>query len=71
MKIIAILLLLGISLSYNPEDAVSYAKTYCYKYNPSYNNYKGNYGDGANFVSQCMFMLDKVLIDVLEKMIKV
>ena len=55
MKSIVTILLLGISLTYSPEAAVSYAKTYCNQYNPAYNNYKGKGGDGANFVSQCMF----------------
>ena len=55
MKSIIIILLLGISLSYSPDAAVNYAKNYCYKYNPDYNNYKYEGGDDANFVSQCMF----------------
>ena len=55
MKSIVTILLLGISLTYSPEAAVSYAKTYCNQYNPAYNNYKGKGGDGANFVSQSMY----------------
>ena len=47
MKAIVIVLLVGISLSYNPGAAVSYARSHC-------NNYKGRGGDCANFVSQCM-----------------
>ena len=54
MKAIVIVLLVGISLSYNPGAAISYARSHCNNYNPSYNNYKGRGGDCANFVSQCM-----------------
>ena len=54
MKAIVIVLLVGISLSYNPGAAVSYARSHCNNYNPNYNNYKGRGGDCANFVSQCM-----------------
>ena len=54
MKAIVIVLLVGISLSYNPGAAVSYARSHCNNYNPDYNNYKGRGGDCANFVSQCM-----------------
>ena len=56
MKKILICLLLGFTFSYNGEGAVNYAKIYCNKYNPNYNNYK-NSKDGneaANFVSQCI-----------------
>ena len=54
MKSIIIILLLGISLSYNPTAAISYAHRYCNKYNPKYKNYKNSGCDCANFVSQCM-----------------
>ena len=54
MKAIVLILLVGISLSYNPGAAVSYAHQYCQKYNKNYNNYKNSGGDCANFVSQCM-----------------
>ena len=54
MKAIVIVLLVGISLSYNPGAAISYARSHCNNYNPAYNNYKGRGGDCANFVSQCM-----------------
>ena len=54
MKAILLCLLLGLTLSYNPSAAISYARTYCYNYNRNYNNYKGQGGDCANFVSQCL-----------------
>ena len=54
MKVIVLILLAGISLSYNPDAAISYAKTYCKNFNPNYNNYKYKGGDSANFVSQCL-----------------
>jgi hypothetical protein len=56
MKAIVIVLLVGISLSYNPGAAVSYARSHCNNYNPAYNNYKGRGGDCANFVSQCLVL---------------
>ena len=54
MKTIIIILLLGISLSYNPIASVNYARKYCNTYNPKYYNYNPMGGDCANFVSQCM-----------------
>ena len=54
MKTILIILLIGISLSYNPWGAINYANAYCSSYNPAFNNYKGRGGDCANFVSQCL-----------------
>ena len=54
MKAIILLFLVGLSLSYNPSAAVSYARTYCSSYNRGYANYAGQGGDCANFVSQCM-----------------
>ena len=56
MKAIVLILLVGISLSYNPGAAVSYAHQYCQKYNKNYNNYKNSGGDCANFVSQCIVL---------------
>ena len=47
------LCLLGI-LSYDPGSAVSYAYNYCDKRNPDFNDYTGQGGDCANFVSQCL-----------------
>ena len=54
MKVIVLFLLVGIILSYTPNKAVSYAKSYCRDYNPKYNNYNYKGGDCANFVSQCL-----------------
>ena len=54
MKIIALLLLLGLALSYNPDAAVTYARKYCKNYNPNYPSYRNSGGDCANFVSQCL-----------------
>ena len=52
MKITLLLILVGLSFSYNPSAAVNYALKYCRDYNPSYNSYYGV--DCANFVSQCL-----------------
>ena len=54
MKAILFCLLLGITLCYNANNAISYARRYCGKYNPSYANYRNMGGDCANFVSQCL-----------------
>ena len=54
MKTIIIFFLIGLALSYNPSAAVSYAKAHCRSYNSNFNNYKGNGGDCANFVCQCL-----------------
>ena len=54
MKTIILLFLIGLSFSYNPGEAVKYAKKYWQNYNPKYANYKNDGGDCANFVSQCM-----------------
>ena len=51
MKSIIILLLIGVSLSYNPTAAVVYARKYCKNYNKEYPKFNG---DCSNFVSQCM-----------------
>jgi len=47
------LFLLGI-FSYDPDAAVAYADEFCDKRNPDYNDYTGQGGDDANFVSQCL-----------------
>ena len=56
MKAYIIILLLGISLSYNPRAAIEYANKYCSNYNKIFYNYNSeNDGrDSANFVSQCL-----------------
>ena len=54
MKTILLSLLIGLTLSYNAGNAIAYAKKYCSNYNTAYNNYKGQGGDCANFVSQCL-----------------
>ena len=56
MKAIILFLFFGLTLSYNPSNALYYASQHCSasSYNPSYNNYKGRGGDCANFVSQCL-----------------
>ena len=54
MRTILLLFLIGLSLSYNPGAAVSYARKYCSSYNRAYENYASMGGDCANFVSQCM-----------------
>ena len=40
---------------YNPDAAISYARTYAYNYNPAYTSYASNSVDCANFVSQCIY----------------
>ena len=54
MKAIIICLILGLTLSYNPQAAITYGNTYCRKYNPQYSSYAHSGGDCANFVSQCL-----------------
>ena len=54
MKSIIILLIIGLSLSYNPSEAIKYARQYCSHYNPNFINYRPYGGDCANFVSQCL-----------------
>ena len=54
MKTILLLFLIGLSLSYDPGAAVSYAWKYCSNYNKNYANYATMGGDDVNFVSQCM-----------------
>ena len=56
--IIGILLIIGANVNaqtYNPKNAVAYAKEWCNKRNTDqYNDYSGQGGDCANFVSQCL-----------------
>jgi len=43
------------SQTYNPEAAAAYANDWCgFNRNPVYNDYTGQGGDCANFVSQCL-----------------
>ena len=52
MKVVLLLVLVGLALSFNPSAALNYASAHCKKYNSKYNTYPGN--DSANFVSQCL-----------------
>ena len=52
MKTILLLVLVGLSISYNANAAVNYAIRHCRNYNGAYNSYPG--ADCANFVSQCL-----------------
>ena len=52
MKSIILFLIIGLSFSYNANDAISYARKYCKSYNTYYASYPGL--DTANFVSQCL-----------------
>ena len=52
MKSIILFLLIGLSISYNTLDAITYARKHCSSYNSAYENYQGS--DNANFVSQCL-----------------
>ena len=54
MKAIILLFLIGFSLSYNRDKAISYAKRFCKNYNTRFNNYKGKWGESSNFISQCL-----------------
>ena len=54
MKTIILFLLISLSLTYNPDEAVKYARKYCKNYNPKYYDYTNLGGDCANFVSQCL-----------------
>ena len=54
MKILLFSLLIGLTLSYNAANAAAYAKKWYDGYNSQYNNYNGQGGDCANFVSQCL-----------------
>ena len=52
MKSLIIFFLIGLSLSYDPNKAISYARKYCKSYNTAYDYYEGI--DATNFVSQCL-----------------
>ena len=54
MEKIYLILLIGLTVSYDPSAAVSYALKHCASgtYNSKYISYPGN--DCANFVSQCL-----------------
>ena len=53
MKAIIIILLFGISFSYNPGAAITYARKYCNYPNPgNYDYYRS--GENAHFVSECL-----------------
>ena len=54
MKAILLFIVLGLTFTYNPSAAVEYSNKYCSHYNSAYNNYAGQGGDCANFVSQCL-----------------
>ena len=56
MKSILICLLLGLTLSYNAEFAVLYAKKYCGASNPNYHDYRkiDPNKESYNFMSQCI-----------------
>ena len=54
MKSILILLLFGLSFSYDRQGAVNYASKYCDKFNPDFNKYSENVEESTNFLSQCL-----------------
>ena len=54
MKGILFFLLVGLTLTYNADAAIKYAREYCKRYNYKYYNYRNQGGDCANFVSQCL-----------------
>ena len=56
MKSILIYLLIGLTLSYNAEFAVLYAKKYCATSNPNYHDYRkiDPNKESYNFMSQCI-----------------
>ena len=54
MRGILFILSICISLCYNPDAAVAYAREYCQHYNSNYASYADSGGDCANFVSQCL-----------------
>ena len=70
MKAIIIILLLGFTLSYEPKAAIAYARKYCNKYNPYYENYQEKKEVFILPVNVYM-LVDKTLKDVLEQIIKV
>ncbi|NLL56295.1 MAG: amidase domain-containing protein [Clostridiales bacterium] len=49
------------TLSYNRQDALSYARRWALKRNPFYYNYDNLGGDCTNFASQCLFSGCKVM----------
>ena len=53
MKIILLSILIGLTLSYNTESAIIYAKRYCRNYNKAY-DYDGPKLQNPYFVSQCL-----------------
>ena len=53
MKIILLSILIGLTLSYDTESAILYAKKYCKKYNTDY-KYDGVKLQSPFFVSQCL-----------------
>ena len=54
MKAIIIILLFGISFSYNRTNAIKYAKKYCNYRGPYYDYHYQRDGENANFVSKCL-----------------
>ena len=55
MKFIISFLLFAFSITYKPNNAVAYARKYCWNYNPDYPNYPEYLQhDNAHFVSQCL-----------------
>ena len=54
MKAILILLLFGLTFSYDRQGAVDYASKYCDKFNPDFNKYTQNTEESTNFLSQCL-----------------
>ena len=53
MKAIIIILLFGITISYDAKAATNYARRYCSSYNIRYYNWSEK-GEDAFFVSQCL-----------------
>ena len=55
MKYIFLLIVTGLSLSFNPKAAISYARKYCSNYNTNYELYVYTGAtDLASYVSQCL-----------------
>ena len=56
MKIIFILVLFHLTLTYNYKKASTYSQVYCKYFNPKYKNYakQSPFSDSANFASQCL-----------------
>ena len=56
MKIYLIFFLLKVLFSFNTSDVIEYARTWCKKMNPEYNNYgQRAYRETGNFASQCLY----------------